>query len=209
MASARQASAGTFAIARSFSHAPQSSLVSANGFSQTSFSLEHAKSQHLRSTCSLLRANHLAQCALQRADHEVNQSKSALAAGATPALTDADADGLAQEPASASTAAGSASAADEFVDKLTAAASVPKGMAKGKAKGKAMPKGKPKAKAAAHAALPSSPPSPKPKAKAKAKVGYFLHSGKWYELGCSKCRWSMKGCGMCRSPHYNGRRGHK
>ena len=43
-------------------------------------------------------------------------------------------------------------------------------------------------------------------AKAKAKSKYSS-SGKLI-LGCSKCRGLKKGCGNCRDPNFNGKRGH-
>ena len=46
----------------------------------------------------------------------------------------------------------------------------------------------------------------KAKATAKAKSKYSS-SGKLI-LGCSKCRGLKKGCGNCRDPNFNGKRGH-
>lgn len=153
----------------------------------------------------------LAPCALQHADHEVNQSKQALTAGASAALTDAGATGSADPAEEAVTAsapaAGSESAADRFVDDLAAAAAVPKGKAKAKGKAKGKAKALPKGKAKATAVAAPSPPPHMPKPKAKAKVGFMFYD-RWYKLGCSKCRWSMKGCATCRNPAYNGRRNH-
>ena len=67
-------------------------------------------------------------------------------------------------------------------------ASKAKGKGKPKATCKAKGKGKPKATCKAKG---------KGKAKAKAKL----------VLGCSKCRYSGGGCGVCRNPSFSGKRG--
>ena len=75
-----------------------------------------------------------------------------------------------------------------------------KGGAKTKAKAKAAAKGKAKA-----APKGKAKASPKGKAKAKAKAKGMPRP---LILGCSKCRYVVQGCGLCRRPTFNGMRGH-